>query len=94
MKTQKTIPGLVVKTEAAQRAFAVVDGLDMLENQLRPFRAVEALAMNEKLGSEEGMGGLQRSDLAILICVLTMNVQTHLAETREAAVAHARGLAG
>lgn len=82
---EKPRQGIVVQHDRQRRAYAVVDAIEMLEVQMQPFRAVEALAMNEKLGTEESLGALRRSDLALLICVLTKNVENHFKQARELA---------
>jgi hypothetical protein len=82
-----------LSTEQQRRAFAVVDAVDHLDSQLGALRAVECLVINEKLVSEEYMPQLKRGDLAMLLSVLTSNLETHCAYAREAAVICAKGVA-
>lgn len=85
-KPAPAVKAVHVTTDSQRRAWAVADAISDLQSHLRPYRAIEALTLNEKLGSEESIGSLQRSDLAMLLCVLNTNVEQRCAEAREAAV--------
>lgn len=92
-KKLKAVKAIHVTTDTQRRAYAVVDAVDNLDTQLSALRAVECLAINEQLGSEEYLPQLKRSDLAVLLSVLTTNLETHAARAREAAVKSAKGVA-
>lgn len=92
-KEPARVPAIHVTTDTQRRAYAVVDAVDNLDTQLGALRAVECLAINEKIGSEEYLPQLRRSDLAVLLSVLTSNLETHCAHAREAAVISAKGVA-
>lgn len=92
-KPAPAVKAIHVTTDSHRRAFAVVDAVDYLEFQIAPYRAVEALAINEKAGAEESLGQLRRSDLAALLCVLTTNLEKSWAEAREVAAQAAKGVA-
>lgn len=88
-----TVQAIRVKTSEQLNAFKVVDAVDHLDNQLGALRALECLVINEKVGSEEYLPQLRRSDLGTLLSVLTSNLETHCAFAREAAVISAKGVA-
>ena len=95
MKTKKknVVQAIHMKTSEQINAFRVVDAVDHLDSQLGALRAVECLVINEQIGSEEYLPQLRRSDLAMLLSVLTSNLETHCAFAREAAVISAKGVA-
>ncbi|MBK1683402.1 hypothetical protein [Rhodoferax fermentans] len=88
-----SVQAIYPSTRQQRAAYSVVDAVDDLDAQLGALRAVECLAINEKVGSEEYLPQLKREDLAMLLSVLTSNLQTHCATAREAAVASAKGVA-
>ncbi len=92
LKQPRLVKSIHVSTDAQRRAWAVVDAVSELQEHLRPYRAIEALTRNEKPGSEESIDLLQRSDLAMLLCVLTSNVEQRCAAANEAAVVCAKAL--
>jgi hypothetical protein len=93
-KTQpKAVQAIYVNTDAQRAAYRVVDAVDDIDSHLGALRAVECLVVNEKIGSEEYLPQLRRSDLAMLLSVLTSNLETHCAFAREAAVISAKGVA-
>ena len=67
---------------AAKAAWSVVDQIDHFDLNSRAFRAVEALAINEKPQSEESLSQLRRSDLAALLCVLGVSAQDKVEKIR------------
>jgi hypothetical protein len=78
-------PGVNMSTStksAAKAAWSVVDQIDHFDLNLRAFRAVESLAINEKPESEESLSQLRRSDLAALLCVLGVSAQDRVEKIR------------
>lgn len=95
MKTKKktVVQAIHVKSSEQINAYRVVDAVDDIDSHLGALRAVECLVINEKIGSEEYLPQLKRGDLAMLLSVLTSNLETHCAFAREAAVISAKGVA-
>lgn len=91
--TTEAVKAVYVTTDTQRRAFRVVDAVDDLSADLGAFRAVESLAMNEKIGGEDCLPQLKRRELATLLNVLTNNLEAHCAAAREAAVVSATGMA-
>ena len=68
-------------TQTAQDRRAHFDAIDAVEHarqQMGALRAIEALTIMEKVGSEESMGMLRRNDLAMLLCLVTTSIETTL----------------
>lgn len=85
------VGAITVRTDQQRRAFRVLDAVDELDCQLGAYRAMEQLAMNEKLTGDEGLPQLRRGDLAKLLSVLNANLADYSAKAREAALLSAVG---
>lgn len=90
---KKAVQAVYVRTEAQDLAYKAADAVGSIQVQLGALRAVESLARNELAASEEYLPQLKRDDLAVLLSVLTSNLDAHCTLARAAALACAKGVA-
>lgn len=88
---EPTVQAIYVTTEQQRRAFRVVDAIDELHSQLGALRALQQLTSKEQRDSPESLGHLRRSDLAMLLSMLSASLEAHCAKAREAAVLCSKG---
>ncbi|OYZ76081.1 MULTISPECIES: hypothetical protein [unclassified Polaromonas] len=82
---QPAVQAIHVTTESQRQAFRVVDAIDELQSQLGALRAIHQLTSNEGRGSEESLPQLQRRDLAMLLSVVSADLEARCAKARAAA---------
>jgi hypothetical protein len=64
-----------IMTFTTTNAIATIDAIDDLRSFMNAHRAIEALAMNHQVGSEESLSHLNRSDLGILLCLVNTSLE-------------------